>query len=61
MTQLLGKMYYYEMDTIRTVGTTERTQHAGQTDRRTDGQTDGGTDGRSETNIPPNNFVERGV
>ena len=51
--KLLDKMCKYEMDPTRTVGATERTQDAG----RTDGQ----TDGRSETNIPPNNFVVRGV
>ena len=34
----------------RTVDVTERTRQA-----------DGWTDGRSETNIPPNNFVVRGV
>ena len=43
--KLLSKMYKYEMDTTRTVGTTERTCDAGR------------TDGWSETNIPPNNFV----
>ena len=42
-------MYKYEMDPTRTVGATERTRDAG--------QTDGETNGRSETNIPPNNFV----
>ena len=42
---LLDKMYKYDMDPIRTVGTTERTQDAGR------------TDGQSETNIPPYNFV----
>ena len=47
--KLLDKMYKYEMDPTRTVGATERTRDAGQTDGR--------TDGRSETNIPPNNFV----
>ena len=52
--KLLGKMYKYEMDPIRTVGATERTCDAGRT---RDGQMDGRTDGRSETNIPPNKFV----
>ena len=51
--KLLDKMYKYEMDPTRTVGTTERTRDAG----RKDGQTDGRTDGWSETNIIPNNFV----
>ena len=37
----------------RTVGATERTRDAG----RTDAQTEGRTYRRSETNIPPNNFV----
>ena len=50
--KLLDKMYKYEMDRTRTVGTTERTRDAGRTDRQTDGQ--------SETNIPPNNFIVRG-
>ena len=50
--KLLDKMYKYEMDPTKTVGATERTQYAGQTDRP--------TDGLSETNIPPNNFVVRG-
>ena len=47
--KLLDKMYEYEMDPTRTVGTTEWTQDAGR------------TDGWSETNIPPNNFVVQGV
>ena len=34
--KLLDKMYKYEMDPTRTVGTTERTRDAGRTDRRTD-------------------------
>ena len=38
-------MYKYEMDPIRTIGTTERTRDAGRTDGQTDGQTDGRTDG----------------
>ena len=38
--KLLDKMYKYEMDPTRTVGATERTQDAGQ------------TDGRSDTNPP---------
>ena len=43
--KLLDKMYKYELDPTRTVGTTERTWDAGQ------------TDGQSETN----NFVVQGV
>ena len=43
--KLLDTMYKYEMDPTRTVGATERTRDADQTDRQ--------TDGRSETNIPP--------
>ena len=31
--KLLDKMYSYEIDPIRTVGTTEQTRHAGRTDR----------------------------
>ena len=46
--KLLDKMYKYEMDPTRTVGATERMR-------------DRWTDGRSETNIPPNNFVVWGV
>ena len=49
--KLLDKMYKYEMDPIRTEEATERTRDAGRT------RTDGWTDGRSETNIPPNNFI----
>ena len=51
--KLLDKMCKYVMNPSRTVGATERTQDAG--------WTDGQTDGRSETNIPPNNFVVWGV
>ena len=47
--KLLDKMYEYEMDPTRTVDAMERTRDAGW------------TDGRSETNIPPNNFVVSGV
>ena len=47
--QKSNKMYKYEMDPTRTVGATEPTWDAGQTE----GQTEGQTDGRSETNIPP--------
>ena len=36
--KLPDKMYDYEMDSIRTVGTTERTRDAGRTDGRTDGK-----------------------
>ena len=43
--KLLDKMYKYELDPTRTVGTTERTWDAGQ------------TDGQSETN----NFIVQGV
>ena len=39
--KLLDKMYKYEMDQIRTVGTTERTQDAGRTGGQMDGRTDG--------------------
>ena len=42
---LLDKMYKYEMEPTRTVGDTEWKKDAGR------------TDGRSETNIPPNNFI----
>ena len=42
----------YGKNPSRTVDVTERTRQAG--------QTDGWTDGRTETNIPPNNFVVRG-
>ena len=51
--KLLDKIYKYEMDPTRTVGATEQTRDAGRTERLTDGQ--------CETNIPPNNFVVRGV
>ena len=51
--KLLYKMHKYEMDPTRTVEATEQTRDAGRT-------WDGRTDGRSETNIPPNNFVVRG-
>ena len=33
--KVIDKMYRYEMDPTRTVGATERTQDAGQTDGRT--------------------------
>ena len=49
--KLLKKMHKYEMDPTRTVGATDRTNDAGWTGGR--------MDGRSETNIPPNNFVVR--
>ena len=39
--ELLYKMYKYEMDPTRTVGTTEHARDAGRTDGWTDGQTDG--------------------
>ena len=45
-------IYIYEIDATRTVGATERTQDAGQTDGA-----EGQMNGWSETNIPPNNFV----
>ena len=35
--KLLDKMYKYEMDPTKTMGTTERTRDAGRTDGRTDG------------------------
>ena len=47
--KLLDKMYKYEMDPTRIVGAIEWTRDAGW------------TDGRSETNIPPKNFVVCGV
>ena len=50
-------MCKYEMDQTRTLDTTERVRDAGQKDGRTDRQTDGQTDKRSETNMPPYNFV----
>ena len=55
--KLLDKMCEYDMDPTRTVGATERTRDAARTDGRTDRQ----TDGRSETNIPPYNFIVQGV
>ena len=58
--KLLGKMYKYEIDPTRTVGTTERMRD-GWTDGQTDERTDRRMDGQSETNIPPNNFVVWGV
>ena len=53
--KLLDKMYKYEMGPTRTVGATEQTWDAGQTDGRMDRS--------SETNIPPppNNLVVRVV
>ena len=42
-------MYKHEIDPTRTVGATEQTLDAG--------QTDGQMDGLSENNIPPNNFI----
>ena len=47
--KFLDKMYQYEMDPTRTVGTTEWTQDGG----RTDGQTGRQMDGGSKANIPP--------
>ena len=38
--KLLDEMYKYEKDPTRTVGATERTRDAGQTDGRTDGRTE---------------------
>ena len=40
----LYKMYKYEMDSTKTVGTTERTRDAGRTEGWTDGWMDGQTD-----------------
>ena len=58
--KLLDKMYEYEMGPTRTVGTTEWTPDVGRMDGQTDRWTDRWTDDRrSETNIPPNNFVVR--
>ena len=37
-------MYKYEMDPTKTVGATEQTRDAGQTDGRTDRRTDGWTE-----------------
>ena len=45
-------MYQYEMDPIRTVGATEQTWDAGQTDGWKDSRMEGRTDRRSETNMP---------
>ena len=39
--RLLDKMYKYQIDPTRTVGTTERARDAGRTDGQMDGQTDG--------------------
>ena len=47
--KLLDKMYKYEMDPTRTVGTTEQTRDAGR------------TDGQSETNIPPTTLMCGGI
>ena len=55
--KLLDKLYKYQMDPTRTLGATERTRDAGQTDGRTDER----MDGRTETNIPSNNFVVWGI
>ena len=46
--KLLNKMCKYQMDPIRTVGATERTRDAGQTDGQTDGV---------KPIYPPNNFI----
>ena len=61
--KLFDKMYKYEMDPTRTIGATERTRDTWRTQDGcgTDGRTDEQTDGWSETNIPPNNFLVRGV
>ena len=48
--KLLDKMYKYEMDQTRTVGTRVDTECG--MDGWTDWRTDGWTDGQSETNIP---------
>ena len=42
--KLIDKIYNYEMDPTRTVGSTEGTRDAGRMDGRTDGQTDGRTE-----------------
>ena len=57
--KLLDQMYKYEMDPTRTVEATKRTRDAGRT--RDGRRTNELTDRRSETNIPPNNFVVLGV
>ena len=59
--KLLDKMYKYEMDPTRTVGATEQTPDVGRMDGRTGGRTDGQMDEWSETDIPRNNFIVRGV
>ena len=59
--KLLDKMYKYDMDPTKTVGTTERTRDAGQTDGRTDRWTDRRTDGQSESSIPPQQLRCTGV
>ena len=55
--KLLDKMYKYEMDPTRTVGTTEWTQDVGPTDGRMDRR----MDRWSETYIHLNNFVGQEV
>ena len=58
----LDKMYKYEMDPTKTVGTTEWTRDAGRADGRTDGwRADGRTDRQSETNIPPQGCNDMGA
>ena len=55
-TDLLGlpdKMYKYEMDPTRTVGTTEWTPNVWQTDEETERRTDRGTDGVKPIYPPP--------
>ena len=51
-------MYEYEMDPTRTVGATEQTRDAGQTDGRTDGRKDRQTEWNQYT---PNNFIVQGI
>ena len=57
----LDKMYKYEMDPTKTVGTTEWTQDAGRADGRTDGRTDGRADGRTDRQTEWNQYTPPGV
>ena len=55
--KLLDKIYKYEMDPTRTVGSTERTRDAGRRDGRKDGQTGRRTEW---TNILPRTSLRGG-
>ena len=57
--KLLDKMYKYGMDPTKTVGATELTRDAGQTDGRTDGHTDGWTDGRTDGQMEWNQYTPK--